>query len=290
MSEQQLTRNHLIYRAQLFNANLGPTNIPIDHAVELDYSIFGVSSDTTGVTLAEMKAECDEVVMNLGGREIVRLSNQDVADLDNLWFGQTPQVVLGATKCYAEVFEPLTIPLSLDKMLGGALRTLDVGFTFGTAGTHLDPAKVYVYANVPYLSNTNVSWLPAGYHYSYQYRNMVPTTTPSTFVFNRKGSDLVGLLVYNANPPSTTTANDIDWITIYVNNQPVYGPVYWHAMRTFQNTVDQTDDTSFGAEMAHYRYLDLSKAPLPADFLDVESASITNTTGPDRLIGVFIEP
>ena len=290
MSQQTLTRNHRVYSAQAFTANLGPANVPIDHCIELDYSLYGISSATTGVTLDEMKTEIDEVVMNLGGREIVRLDNHDVADLDNLWFGQTPDVLLGATSCYAELFEPLTIPLSLDKMLGGQLRTLDLSFTFGTAGAHLDPAKVWIYANVPYISNANVSWLPGGYHYAYQYRSTVPATTHTPYVFNRKGADMIGLLVYNCNPPTTTTANDIDNLTVYVNNQPVYGPVYWHTMRTFQATQDQTDDATFGAEINNYRYLDFSKAPLPADFLDVEMQSITNVTGPDRLIGVFIEP
>lgn len=290
MSIQTLTRNHRVYSAQAFTANLGPANVPIDHAIELDYSLYGISSATTGVTLDEMKAEIDEVVMDLAGREIVRLDNHDVLDLANLWFGQTPDHILGATSCYAEMLEPMTIPLSLDKMLGGQLRTLSLSFTFGTAGTHLDPAKVWIYANVPYISNANVSWLPGGYHYAYQYRNTVPATTDTNYVFNRKGSDLVGLLVFNCNPPTTTTANDIDNLTVYINNQPVYGPVYWHTMRTFQMTQNQTDDTSLGAEFSHYRYLDFSKAPLPADYLDVEMQSVTNTTGPDRLIGVFIEP
>lgn len=288
MSQQVLTRNHRVYSNQAFAGNLGPANIPVDHLIELDYDIVAMPAGTTAVTCGDMKEICDEVVMNLGGREIVRLDNTDVLDLANLWFGQTPQIYLTAADNAIMQYGPYTIPLSLDKSLGGALRTLDLQFTYGTLDAHIDGPTVY--ANTPYLSNANVSWLPGGYHYAYQYRSFVPSTTAQHLNFPRKGADMIGLLIYNAHPYTTAIANDVDWVTVYVNDQPCYGPVYWHTMRTFQGTQDRTDDTEFGAETWMYRYLDFSKAPLPADFLDVETASITNTTGPCRLIGVYIEP
>lgn len=289
MSQQVLTRNHRIYSAQTFTGNLGPRNIPVDHIIELDYCAQALANATTATVIGDVKELIDEVVMNLGGREIVRLDNTDVLDLDNLWFGQTPNcIVAGGGDNYPVQLGPFTLPLSLDKELGGALRTLDVQFTYGTLDTHTDGPTVY--ANAPYLSNQNVSWLPNGYHYAYQYRPFVQLALAQHIDFPRKGSDLIGLLVYNANKPTTTVANDIDWLTIYVNDQPVYGPVYWQTMRTFQGTQDLDDDAVFGSETCYYRYLDFSKAPLPADFLDIETSGLTNTGHTCRFIGVFIEP
>jgi hypothetical protein len=288
MSTQVLTRNHRIYSDTAFAATLGPANIPVDHIIELDYDVQALEAGTTQVVSDDLKALVNEVVMNLGGREIVRLDNHDVLDLDNLWFGQTPQSYLTLADNAVMQLGPYTIPLSLDKSLGGQLRTLDVQFTYGTLDAHIDTPLIF--AHTPYLSNKNASWLPGGFHYAYQYRSFIPCATAQHLNFPRKGADLIGLLVYNANPSTTNRNTDVDWLTIYVNDQPVYGPVYWETMRTFQGTQSLVDDTDFGTETWHYRYLDFSKAPLPADFLDVETASVTNVTGPDRLIGVYIEP
>jgi hypothetical protein len=289
MSTQVLTRNHRIYSAETFTANIGPRNIPVDHIIEIDYSVTGLQNGTTAPTFAGIKALIDEVVLNLGGREICRLDATDVPDLNLLWFGQSPQTQNGGGDNYRGLLEPMTIPLSLDKEVGGQMRTLDIMFTFGTAWTNTDNARIYCQA--PYLSNKNVSWLPAGYHYAYQYRSFTPATSAQHVNFPRKGADLIGLLIYNGNVDTANAsfANAVDWVTLYVNDQPVYGPVYWYAMRTFQNPTNGMDDTTLGVESRCYRYLDFSKAPLPADFLDIETMAVTNTDT-SRFIGVFVEP
>lgn len=270
-------------------ANLGPVNLPIDHMIEANLGYTFRQNGGTAPTLADIKGDfIDEIVMSLGGIEFVRLDWYDVCILQNLWFGQTPHhLIPTGDDCYG-YWSPTTLPLSLDKQLGSKLRKCTIQLTVGALS---DIDTLVVQANIPYVSNRKVSWLPNGYHYAYQYKTFTATTTRQTIPFDREGADLLGLLVYSCTIPTQSTLNtSVDYLIINVNGQPVYGPVMWESMPTFQCTQNVLDDTGYGAELDNYRYLDLSKSPLPADDLDIITQSIGATDAGQKFIGIFMEP
>lgn len=287
MSTQQLARNHSVLRNYAFAATTAQINIPIDHMVEI---VTGITCQGTGTTtLANMKdAIVDEFVMTLGGIEFCRLDWVDMVHLQNLWFGETPDYLApGADDCYG-YFSPVVLPLSLDKNLAGSLRKATCQWTVG-ALTNVD--NVYLQSNIPYHSNQMASWLPGGYHYAYQYKTFTASTTRQVIPFDREGADLLGLLLYSCTIPIVTSMNtSIDDITIFVNGQPVYGPVAWESMRNFKQTQQGIEDTGYGAQLDNYKYIDLSWKPLPADDLDISTISVGATDAGQKIIGIFMEP
>lgn len=289
MSTNILNRNHPVLIDHALAATTGQINIPVDHMIELNYGLTAVQNGGTAPSLADMKGDIiDELVMTLGGVEFVRLDNYDITILQNLWFGQTPHHLLSAGDNCFSYFSPVTLPLSLDKSLAGGLRKATVQWTIG-AQTDVDDVRLD--AAIPYISNADVSWLPNGYHYAYQYKTFTASTTRQTIPFDRAGADLLGLLVYSCTIPTAALLNiSVDTLTILVNGQPTYGPVEWMSMPTFQCTQNVLDDTTYGAELDNYRYLDFSKAPLPADDLDIWTTSLVATDAGQKFIGVFMEP
>lgn len=289
MSEAHLARNHSVFRNHAFAATTAQVNIPIDHMVEIVTGYTFQQNGGTAPTLLDIKGDfIDEYVMTLGGIEFCRLDWIDVCHMQNLWFGETPDFLIPAgDDCYG-YFSPVVLPLSLDKDLAGSLRKVTAQWTVG-ALTDVD--NVVLQANIPYHSNQKASWLPGGYHYAYQYKTFTASTTRQFISFDREGADLLGLLLYSCTIPTAASLNtSIDEVVIYVNGQPVYGPVAWESMRNFKQTQDVLDDTNFGAQTDNYKYIDLSWKPLPADDLDISTVSVGATDAGQKIIGIFMEP
>lgn len=290
MSTQVLNRFHPVLIDHAFAANTGKLNIPVDHIEELEIGWTYMQNGSTDPVIADLKGDfIDELVMTLGGIEYVRLDMYDICHMQNLWFGQTPHFIISTDdNCYG-YFAPVTLPLSLDlKDPAGNQRSHDMQLTIG-ALTDVD--NCVVQAGVKYISNQNVSWLPNGMHYAYQYKVFTASTTRRTVEFDRAGADLIGLLVFNEHVPLNTSAtNDIDNLTILVNDQPVFGPIYWENIPTFKTTQSAADDAFYGDELEHYRYLDFSRAPLPADNMDIWTNSTVGTGTNNRFIGIYQEP
>lgn len=205
MSEAHLARSHSVLRDHAFNATTGQINVPIDHAVEIDMGYNFQQAGGTSPTLTDLKGDfIDEFVMTLGGIEFVRLDWYDLCILQNVWFGQTPHHLIPPGDDSYGYFEPITLPLSLDKELDGKLRKLTCQWTVG-AQTDVD--HVLLSANIPYHSNQNASWLPDGFHYAYQYTTFTASTTQQAIRFDRAGADLLGLLVYSCTLPTQANLN-----------------------------------------------------------------------------------
>jgi hypothetical protein len=290
---QVLSRFHPILQDFAFAANTGKMNVPVDHIEEMEIGVTALAAATTATTFANLK-DCivEEYVMTLGGIEMCRLDFYDMIHMQNLWFGETPQIYwLSGADGDVNTIKDVRLPLSLDKKAPGSsdLRSLDAQFMVG-ALTGFDTATLQFGAK--YISDKNVSWLPKGYHYAYQYviHTFASAGQRYSIDFPRSGADLVGLVVRSTTVPITTSLNTtVDQLTVLVNDQPVYGPIHYEQMPNFKGTEDQDVALSFGEEIAHYSYLDFSRAPLPADNIKIWAQSV-GATDTGRFIGIFMEP